>query len=197
MQQALQSYDSAKKKKVQFSFGFQGEEMGKEQLCDKTCWHWTWLWCFSCMWGIFCRPTCLCVQRVVCVHPAGVLLFDRSQGFWLSHTIPHFPSFPERGYLYPSSGKVNGQTALCVTYKYEQFLLIGEWTLMKQWGQTHSRSVHTATDFNFFLFAENEKTATLWPGLMQLNQQLYRYTHPSHQIYTHLKMICPVIDNIM
>ncbi|XP_058493696.1 deoxyribonuclease-2-beta isoform X2 [Solea solea] len=54
-------------------------------------------------------------------HTKGVLLFGRSQGFWLSHTIPHFPSFPELGYLYPSSGKVNGQTALCMTYQYEQF----------------------------------------------------------------------------
>ncbi|XP_069550826.1 deoxyribonuclease-2-beta [Brachyistius frenatus] len=59
-------------------------------------------------------------------HTKGVLLFDRSQGFWLSHSIPHFPSFPERGYLYPSSGKVNGQTALCVTYQYEQFLHVAK-----------------------------------------------------------------------
>lgn len=57
-------------------------------------------------------------------HTKGMLLFDRSQGFWLSHTIPRFPSFPERGYIYPRSGKVNGQTTLCVTYKYEQFLHI-------------------------------------------------------------------------
>ncbi|XP_017269048.2 deoxyribonuclease-2-beta [Kryptolebias marmoratus] len=53
-------------------------------------------------------------------HTKGALLFDRSQGFWLSHSIPHFPSFPERGYLYPSSGKLYGQTALCVTYQYAQ-----------------------------------------------------------------------------
>ncbi|XP_053286793.1 deoxyribonuclease-2-beta isoform X1 [Pleuronectes platessa] len=59
-------------------------------------------------------------------HTKGGLLFDRSQGFWLSHTVPHFPSFPERGYLYPSSGKVNGQTALCVTYQYEQFLHVAK-----------------------------------------------------------------------
>ncbi|KAM4629494.1 deoxyribonuclease-2-beta [Polymixia lowei] len=59
-------------------------------------------------------------------HTKGVLLFDHFQGFWLSHTIPHFPSFPERGYVYPSSGKVNGQTALCVTYKYGQFPLIAQ-----------------------------------------------------------------------
>ncbi|XP_041862339.1 deoxyribonuclease-2-beta isoform X2 [Melanotaenia boesemani] len=59
-------------------------------------------------------------------HTKGVLLFDQSQGFWLSHSIPHFPSFPERGYQYPSSGKLNGQTALCVTYQYAQFLRIAQ-----------------------------------------------------------------------
>ncbi|KAA8589548.1 hypothetical protein FQN60_012913, partial [Etheostoma spectabile] len=32
----------------------------------------------------------------------------------------------KRGYLYPSSGKTNGQTALCVTYYYEQFLQIAK-----------------------------------------------------------------------
>ncbi|TNN84026.1 Deoxyribonuclease-2-beta [Liparis tanakae] len=55
----------------------------------------------------------------------GVLLFDRCQGFWLSHSIPNFPSFPERGYFYPSSGKVNDQTALCVTLHCDMFLRIG------------------------------------------------------------------------
>uniref|UniRef100_A0A8C6TZG0 deoxyribonuclease II n=1 Tax=Neogobius melanostomus TaxID=47308 RepID=A0A8C6TZG0_9GOBI len=59
-----------------------------------------------------------------CGHTKGMMLFDRSQGFWLSHTIPHFPSFPEKGYIYPDSGKANGQTALCVTYRYEQFIHI-------------------------------------------------------------------------
>ncbi|CAL8253200.1 unnamed protein product [Merluccius merluccius] len=57
-------------------------------------------------------------------HTKGTLLFDHSQGFWLSHSVPHFPSFPEHGYMYPSSGKVNGQTFLCVTYKYGQFPII-------------------------------------------------------------------------
>ncbi|KAM9797426.1 deoxyribonuclease-2-beta [Syngnathus typhle] len=55
-------------------------------------------------------------------HTKGVLLFDSSQGFLLSHSIPHFPSFPEMGYLYPSSGKINGQTALCLSLHYDQFV---------------------------------------------------------------------------
>ncbi|XP_008327064.1 deoxyribonuclease-2-beta [Cynoglossus semilaevis] len=59
-------------------------------------------------------------------HTKGALLLDHSQGFWLSHTVPRFPSFPERGYIYPPSGRVNGQTALCVTFRYKQFLTLVE-----------------------------------------------------------------------
>lgn len=105
----------------------------------------TWLW-WKCLKACILVHTHMSVAEnassVVCVFPAGVLLFDRSQGFWLSHSVPHFPSFPERGYLYPSSGKVNGQTALCVTYRYEQFPRIGEWPLMRQQGLTKSISVN-------------------------------------------------------
>ena len=63
---------------------------------------------------------------VVSVHGAGMLLFDHAQGFWLSHSVPHFPAFPERGYMYPSTGRYYGQTAVCVTYKYEQLPALGE-----------------------------------------------------------------------
>lgn len=59
-------------------------------------------------------------------HTKGVLLSDHSQGFWLSHTVPHFPFFPERGYLYPLSGHLNGQSALCVTYGYQQVLQVAQ-----------------------------------------------------------------------
>ncbi|KAI2659299.1 Deoxyribonuclease-2-beta [Labeo rohita] len=51
----------------------------------------------------------------------GVLMFDQSQGFWLTHSVPHFPPFPERNYSYPSTGKYYGQTLLCITYNYTQF----------------------------------------------------------------------------
>ncbi|XP_073401002.1 deoxyribonuclease-2-beta isoform X2 [Dendrobates tinctorius] len=54
-------------------------------------------------------------------HSKGALLFDRSQGFWLVHSVPHFPPFPEDGFGYPNTGRRYGQAALCVTYKYEQF----------------------------------------------------------------------------
>ncbi|XP_075038094.1 deoxyribonuclease-2-beta isoform X2 [Mixophyes fleayi] len=54
-------------------------------------------------------------------HSKGTLLFDKYQGFWLIHSVPHFPPFPEDNFGYPQTGQRYGQTAICVTYKYDQF----------------------------------------------------------------------------
>uniref|UniRef100_W5LDJ0 deoxyribonuclease II n=1 Tax=Astyanax mexicanus TaxID=7994 RepID=W5LDJ0_ASTMX len=59
-------------------------------------------------------------------HSKGTLLFDRSQGFWITHSIPHFPPFLEMGFGYPSTGKLYGQTVHCTTYSYEQFKKISQ-----------------------------------------------------------------------
>lgn len=55
----------------------------------------------------------------------GFLLLDKSQGFWVIHSVPLFPPSPEDGYGYPSSGESFGQTAICITFKYDQFTKIG------------------------------------------------------------------------
>ncbi|XP_020746946.1 deoxyribonuclease-2-beta isoform X2 [Odocoileus virginianus] len=54
-------------------------------------------------------------------HSKGVLLWNRVQGFWLIHSIPHFPPVPEEGYDYPPTGRRNGQTGICITFKYNQY----------------------------------------------------------------------------
>ncbi|XP_019570801.2 deoxyribonuclease-2-beta isoform X1 [Rhinolophus sinicus] len=54
-------------------------------------------------------------------HAKGLLLWNKVQGFWLIHSIPHFPPIPEEGYEYPSSGIQYGQTGICVTFKYNQY----------------------------------------------------------------------------
>ncbi|XP_040263879.1 deoxyribonuclease-2-beta isoform X2 [Bufo bufo] len=64
-------------------------------------------------------------------HTKGALLFDKYQGFWLVHTVPHFPPFPEDGFGYPHTGRRYGQVALCVTYKYNQFKQIDLWGLYR------------------------------------------------------------------
>ncbi|OWK64496.1 Deoxyribonuclease-2-beta [Lonchura striata] len=54
-------------------------------------------------------------------HTKGFLLLDKSQGFWVIHSVPLFPPIPEDGYGYPSTGESFGQTAICITFKYDQF----------------------------------------------------------------------------
>ncbi|XP_004679584.1 PREDICTED: deoxyribonuclease-2-beta [Condylura cristata] len=54
-------------------------------------------------------------------HTKGFLLWNRVQGFWLIHSIPGFPPIPEEGYDYPPTGRQNGQTGICVTFKYNQY----------------------------------------------------------------------------
>ncbi|XP_004454456.2 deoxyribonuclease-2-beta isoform X1 [Dasypus novemcinctus] len=54
-------------------------------------------------------------------HTKGLLLFNRVQGFWLIHSIPRFPPIPEEGYDYPPTGRRNGQSGICITFKYNQY----------------------------------------------------------------------------
>ncbi|XP_067877351.1 deoxyribonuclease-2-alpha-like isoform X2 [Heterodontus francisci] len=58
-------------------------------------------------------------------HTKGVVLLDQKQGFWLVHSTPHFPSSTDEWHSWPDSGKKNGQSFLCVTYLYSQFIEIG------------------------------------------------------------------------
>lgn len=70
----------------------------------------------------------------------GFLLLDKSQGFWVIHSVPLFPPSPEDGYGYPSSGESFGQTAICITFKYDQFTEIG----MKNFSLRRPLSHHTS-----------------------------------------------------
>ncbi|XP_023365703.1 deoxyribonuclease-2-beta isoform X1 [Otolemur garnettii] len=54
-------------------------------------------------------------------HTKGVLLWNRVQGFWLIHSIPLFPPIPGEGYDYPPTGRRNGQSGICITFKYNQY----------------------------------------------------------------------------
>ncbi|XP_069055153.1 deoxyribonuclease-2-alpha isoform X2 [Lepisosteus oculatus] len=62
-----------------------------------------------------------------CGHTKGVVLLDKTQGFWLVHSTPHFPPRQEVGeFSYPSTGVENGQNFLCMTFPLERFEAIGE-----------------------------------------------------------------------
>ncbi|XP_048474056.1 deoxyribonuclease-2-alpha-like [Rhincodon typus] len=58
-------------------------------------------------------------------HTKGVVLLDDIQGFWLVHSTPFFPPRTDQSYKWPHSGMKNGQSFLCVTYRYDQFKDIG------------------------------------------------------------------------
>ncbi|XP_040843160.1 deoxyribonuclease-2-beta isoform X2 [Ochotona curzoniae] len=63
-------------------------------------------------------------------HSKGLLLWNRVQGFWLIHSIPRFPPIPEEGYAYPPSGKRNGQSGICITFKHHQYETIASQLLI-------------------------------------------------------------------
>ncbi|KAH0519498.1 Deoxyribonuclease-2-beta [Microtus ochrogaster] len=54
-------------------------------------------------------------------HTKGLLVWNRIQGIWLIHSVPRFPPVPKDGYDYPSSGRLYGQSGICITFKYSQY----------------------------------------------------------------------------
>lgn len=71
-------------------------------------------------------------MSLLTVSLVGLLLWNRFQGFWLIHSIPQFPPIPEEGYDYPPTGRRNGQTGICVTFKYNQYEAIGNISVCKK-----------------------------------------------------------------
>ncbi|CAH6777176.1 Dnase2b [Phodopus roborovskii] len=65
-------------------------------------------------------------------HTKGLLVWNRIQGFWLIHSVPGFPPIPEDGYGYPSSGRRNGQSGICITFQYSQYEVIDSQLLVSQ-----------------------------------------------------------------
>ncbi|XP_003370763.1 plancitoxin-1 [Trichinella spiralis] len=73
--------------------------------------------------------TCQHVERNLFNHPLempilSVVAFDSSFGIWLIHSIPKFP-LPTT-FLYPNTGKVYGQTALCISFDQNALPLIAK-----------------------------------------------------------------------
>lgn len=58
-------------------------------------------------------------------HTKGVIQFDLKSGYWLVHSVPHFPPSSDK-YDYPNSSLKLGQTILCVSLSYKFLNTIGE-----------------------------------------------------------------------
>uniref|UniRef100_A0A224XVG7 Putative deoxyribonuclease ii n=1 Tax=Panstrongylus lignarius TaxID=156445 RepID=A0A224XVG7_9HEMI len=58
-------------------------------------------------------------------HTKGVIGADENNGFWLIHSVPHFPSLNHE-YSYPQSGHKNGQSMLCISFLKDQIDTLGQ-----------------------------------------------------------------------
>lgn len=69
-------------------------------------------------------------------HTKGVVVSEADGGFWLLHSVPHFPPSPDnvttaalnshsKGYSYPSTGLGYGQSFFCISLTASQMDLVG------------------------------------------------------------------------
>uniref|UniRef100_A0A0K0ES86 Deoxyribonuclease II n=1 Tax=Strongyloides stercoralis TaxID=6248 RepID=A0A0K0ES86_STRER len=57
-------------------------------------------------------------------HAKGAIITDKTSGAYLIHSIPRFPE--PSNYTFPTSGRIYGQSAICITFKYTQLDEIGK-----------------------------------------------------------------------
>ncbi|XP_049524281.1 deoxyribonuclease-2-beta isoform X3 [Dermacentor silvarum] len=61
-------------------------------------------------------------------HSKGVLMAGKGKNVgtvWLQHSVPRFLEDLEQGYVYPTSGRENGQLFLCLSMKLEAVEVVG------------------------------------------------------------------------
>lgn len=58
-------------------------------------------------------------------HTKGVVMADRTGGFWLIHSVPHYPSVTFSQYTYPATGLKNGQSYMCMSLPPDQMETVG------------------------------------------------------------------------
>eukprot|EP00033_Pygsuia_biforma_P000767 GCRY01000895.1.p1 GENE.GCRY01000895.1~~GCRY01000895.1.p1 ORF type:complete len:363 (-),score=66.53 GCRY01000895.1:260-1348(-) len=58
-------------------------------------------------------------------HTKGVVGFDESGGFWLSHSTPRFPNLVAKSYSFPDCAKQYGQNFICISTSLETLDVIG------------------------------------------------------------------------
>lgn len=58
-------------------------------------------------------------------HTKGVVATDGKSGFWLIHSVPKYPPELGQSYQYPNTGRMYGQSFLCITFAADQMDAIG------------------------------------------------------------------------
>ncbi|XP_066294947.1 plancitoxin-1-like [Branchiostoma lanceolatum] len=69
-------------------------------------------------------------------HTKGVLVFDKSGGYWLVHSTPKFPNPAKDCYSWPENAVIYGQSFLCISFQYKEFEKIGQ-QLLYTWPRVY------------------------------------------------------------
>ncbi|CAK0885292.1 unnamed protein product [Prorocentrum cordatum] len=59
-------------------------------------------------------------------HSKGFFAYNSTNGYWVQHSIPHFPNYQSKGYLYGSGQERYGQHAFCMTMSPEAINEVAE-----------------------------------------------------------------------
>lgn len=78
-------------------------------------------------------------------HAKGVVAFDGDSGFWMVHSVPHFPSAVTKGYSFPEGGTSYGQLILCLTFSAKDFGPIVAQVLIRQAYAYDTKGLMSAT----------------------------------------------------
>lgn len=65
-------------------------------------------------------------------HTKGVVITDGTTGFWMIHSVPKYPPMLGESYHYPDTGKIYGQSFLCITFGADQMDIIGKQLIMNE-----------------------------------------------------------------
>lgn len=65
-------------------------------------------------------------------HTKGVVATDGSTGFWLIHSVPKYPPMLGESYHYPDTGKIYGQSFLCISVGADQMETIGQQLILNE-----------------------------------------------------------------
>lgn len=65
-------------------------------------------------------------------HTKGVVATDGTTGFWLIHSVPKYPPMLNESYYFPDTGKLYGQSFLCISVDVSQMETIGQQLIMNE-----------------------------------------------------------------
>ncbi|XP_019643573.1 PREDICTED: plancitoxin-1-like [Branchiostoma belcheri] len=81
-------------------------------------------------------------------HTKGVLVFDKSRGYWLVHSTPKFPNPAKESYSWPENAVIYGQSFLCISFQYREFEKIGQ-QLLYTWPRVYDSQLPAAFAADF------------------------------------------------